>query len=150
MLNGVCNAAQAFQIHVLIVPEHLCAGVPDQGKLVFVWGLDGFHQGGESMAAAVGGVLSPLYSVVLGYRICNAAGVQSRIEFVSVIRYAHSAAIGGTEQGTGNFIFCQPVNDGLDLWGYGDHTVLSRFCLCPAGKRPFLPVVACNVELQQL
>lgn len=37
-LDGVCDAAEAFQIHVLVVPQHLCAGVSDKGQLVLVGG----------------------------------------------------------------------------------------------------------------
>ena len=32
MSNGVCNAAQTIYIHILIMPEHFCTGVPNQGN----------------------------------------------------------------------------------------------------------------------
>lgn len=31
MLDGIRDTPEAFQIHVLVVPEHLCAGVSDKG-----------------------------------------------------------------------------------------------------------------------
>ena len=58
--DGVCDLAEAFQIYVLVVPEHLCAGVSDEGQLVLVGGLDVLHQRGESVSAAVGRVLTQL------------------------------------------------------------------------------------------
>lgn len=38
------------------MPEHLRAGVSDEGQLVFVGGLDVLHQRGEGVSAAVRGV----------------------------------------------------------------------------------------------
>ena len=54
MSNCVCDAAQAFDIYVLIMPQHFGVGVADQGQLVLVRGLDILHQGGEFVTAAVG------------------------------------------------------------------------------------------------
>ena len=55
-LDGICDAAKAFQINILVVPEHLCAGVSDEGQLVLMGGLDILHQLGEGVSAAVRGL----------------------------------------------------------------------------------------------
>ena len=133
MSDSVRNAAKTFYIHILIMPEHFCAGVPNQGKFVLVRSLNIFHQGGERVAAAVRGVFAPLYTVDLRNWIFDSAGVQGFVELFTVFLNRHPASVFRTEDGAGNFVFCQAVNDRLDFWGYGNDPVLSCLRLCAAG-----------------
>ena len=133
-LNNVCDAAEAFQIHVLVVPEHLCAGVSDEGKLVLVGGLDVLHQRGEGVSAAVRGVFPAIGSVEFDYWVINAAGFQGSVELLAVLLDCHRCSVRVAEDRAGDLPIGEPVDGGLDLRGNRNDTVAACFGFGAAGE----------------
>ena len=92
-LDCVRDAAEAFEVYILVVSEHFGAGMTDKRQLILVRCLDVFHQGGEGVAAAVGRVLSSVDSVYLYNGIRDSAGFQSLIEPFPVGFNGHPGSI---------------------------------------------------------
>lgn len=143
------NAAQTFNINVLVVPQHFSGSMTDQGQLVLICTLNIFHHRSEGVAAAVRRVLAPLHPVHLGNGIVNPAGVQHIIEPLAVVFNAHTGAVRIAEHRTGNFVPGEPVNNGLNLGVDRDKPVLSGFRLGSAGEGLLLPVIVGGIQGQQ-
>lgn len=148
--DGIRDPAEAFQIHILVVPEHFCTGVADQCQLVLVRSLDSFHQGGEGVTAAVGGVLPALDAVDLRGGIGDPAGIQHLVEHVPVVFDREAAAVGLAEERAADLVGGEPVDGGLDLRGDGHDAVLAGFRLGTAGEGLILSVIVGNIQIQQL
>ena len=149
-LNNVCDAAKAFQINVLVVPQHLCGCVADQGEFVLVGGLDVLHEGGEGVTAAVGRVFAALDSVYLCDRIFDTAGIQGIVESFAVSGDGHRGAVGIAEHRAGDLLIGELVDDGLDLGGDGDSAILAGIGLGAADKSFPGAVVTADIQIQQL
>ena len=149
VLDCICNSSETFDIHILIVPEHFCTGVTDQGQLVLIRCLNCFHQGGKGVAAAVGCVFAALDSVYLCDGIFDSTGFQSLVELFPVFLDGHPGSICGAEDGACDFGIGQAGYDGLDLRGDGDGAVLAGFRFGAADKGFPGAVIACYIQLQK-
>lgn len=143
---GVCDLPEAFQIHVLVVPQHLGAGVANEGQLVLIRSLYVLHQRGEGMSAAVRGV----FPAIFYDGVFDAAGIQSRVELLAVLLDCHGRAVRVAEDGAGDLPVGESVDGGLDLRRDCDNSVSACFSFGTAGEVLLLPVVVGCVQLQEL
>lgn len=97
------------------MPQHLGAGVANEGQLVLVGSLDTLHQRGEGVSAAVGRVFAPLHSADLNDGIVNPTGFQGTVKLLPVFLNGQSRSVLVTEDRAGDLPFGETVNGSLDL-----------------------------------
>lgn len=149
MSHCVYNTAQTFNIDILIMPQHFGCCVTNQGQFVLVCTLHILHQGGEGVASAMRGVFPSLYAVYLRDGVFYSTSFQGFIEFLAIFLNRHLASILCAEDGSGNFVFRQTVNDRLNFRGYGDNSVFASFSLGTSGQGFLNPVIIRNVQFQK-
>ena len=149
-LDGIRDAAEAVHIDILVVPEHLCAGVSDEGELVLIGSLHGLHQRGEGVSAAVGRVPAAVDSVDFGDGVFDSAGIQAFVKGLAIILNRELPSIRAAEDRTGQLPLGEAVDGGLDLRGDGDDSISAGFGFGAAGESLVLPIVVGCVQLQQL
>ena len=66
--------AQIGVIYVLIIPQHIVTGMPDQFKLIFIRALYALHKGSKRVTAAMRRVCIECFSVAFLGRVIYIAG----------------------------------------------------------------------------
>ena len=148
MSDGIRDFSEAFDVHILVMPEHFGGGVADQAELVFVWRVHIFHQGGESVPAGMRRVFVPAGVSLADHGIVGADSLQRRIESITICFDGHGLVAGRTEHGAADLVFCQIIDDRLDFWRDSYNSVLAGVGLGAANEGALLSVVELGIQRQ--
>ena len=146
--EGICDPPEIVIIDILIVPQHLGAGVAYDSQFVLVRRLDQFEHGGKGVPATVRRVLVP---AVLIDGIVDPYGRQGGVETIILeLPVAQYAAIGCVEDLARRPPRCQPLYDRQDLGRDRDDPIPAGLGLCTPAQTPIIPVKLRGIQSQKL
>ena len=146
--QSVGDPSQISEVGVLIVLQHPDAGVADEFQLILVGCVDGFHQGGKTVSAAVRGELSLL---PVRPREGQSHLFQSLIKAFFPISFIwNHCAVWASKHRPRCPIVDKPVNDRLNFWRDSYRAVSTGFCLSAADEAALLPIVSVDFQRQKL